>query len=67
MARKRLRYVGHGDFIVNVPSRDLTVDEARKYGVKRLLESGLYKDLYPKRKINIKPVEEIQSEISQEE
>jgi len=36
-----LRYVGHG-FIVGVPKRDLTFEEARRFGVQKLLDSKLY-------------------------
>lgn len=38
-----LKYVGKGAFLVGVPARDLSAEEAKKYGVKRLLASGLYK------------------------
>ena len=36
------KYVGDG-FLVGVPAHDLTDEQAKQYGVKRLLESGLYK------------------------
>ena len=36
-----LRYIGNG-FLKGVPARDLTDDEAKQYGEKRLLSSGLY-------------------------
>ena len=36
-----LRYTGKG-FVVGVPARDLTNEQAKKYGVKRLLKSGAY-------------------------
>lgn len=37
-----LKYIGKGSFIFGVPARDLSEAEARKHGVKKLLESGLY-------------------------
>jgi hypothetical protein len=50
MARKRKRdgliYKGKG-FIVKVPSRDLTEEEAQKFGKQRLIETGLYQDPNP--------------------
>jgi len=36
-----LKYVGNG-WIHGVPARDLSDEEAKKHGKKRLLESGLY-------------------------
>ena len=42
----RLRYIG-GGFIPKVPARDLMADEVKKYGLTKLLASGLYEDLYP--------------------
>ena len=36
-----LKYVGNG-FIDNVPARDLSDEEVKKYGEKALLDSGLY-------------------------
>lgn len=35
-------YIGKGSFLPDVPARDLTQDEAKLYGVERLLLSGLY-------------------------
>ena len=37
-----LKYIGNG-FIDNVPARDLSDEEVKKYGEKVLLDSGLYK------------------------
>lgn len=37
-----LIYVGKGAFIVDIPARDLTDEEVKKYGKKYLLKSGLY-------------------------
>ena len=36
-----LKYIGNG-WIHGVPARDLTDEEAKKHGKKRLLASGLY-------------------------
>lgn len=36
-----LRYIG-GSFLPGVPARDLTDEEAERYGVARLIDSGLY-------------------------
>jgi hypothetical protein len=36
-----MKYKGNG-FLQGVPARDLTEQEARTYGVDRLLKSGLY-------------------------
>jgi hypothetical protein len=43
-----LRYLG-GGFIRGVPARNLTDDEAKKYGKARLLKSGLYKEVKEKK------------------
>ncbi len=40
----RMRYLG-GGFLVGVPSRDLTEEEARIYGESWLVASGLYKKI----------------------
>ena len=49
MAKARVKYIGNGSFIPKIPARDLSTDEVRRFGLKRLLESGLYQDLYPPR------------------
>jgi hypothetical protein len=36
------KYVGDGTTLPGVPAKDLSDDEARKYGVKLILGSGLY-------------------------
>ena len=36
-----LKYVGNG-WIHGVPARDLSDEEVKRYGKKRLLDSGLY-------------------------
>jgi hypothetical protein len=43
MADKYLFFVGKGKgTLVGVPARDLSYDEAKKYGITNLLASGLY-------------------------
>lgn len=39
----------HNGFLPGVPARDLTDEEVKKFGKKRLLESGLYKEVYKPR------------------
>ena len=39
-----LKYVG-GGFLRGVPARDLSDDEAVKYGKVRLIKSGLYSEI----------------------
>ena len=47
MARfKKLTYLG-GGFIAGVPARDLEGDEIEKYGIERLMKSGLYRNDSP--------------------
>lgn len=36
-------YIGNGSYLPGVPARDLTDDEAKKYGSDRLEKSGLYR------------------------
>lgn len=38
-----MKYKGNG-FLQGVPARDLTDDEVKLYGFKRLLDSGLYEE-----------------------
>jgi hypothetical protein len=54
-----LKYVGNG-WIDGVPARDLSDEEVKSYGKKRLVESGLYIEIKPKRAA----VEDIQSEVN---
>jgi len=37
-----LKWAGANGWIDGVPARDLSDDEVKKYGMKRLLDSGLY-------------------------
>lgn len=39
-----LKYVGDG-YLPGVPARDLSDEEVKRHGEKRLLSSGLYKNL----------------------
>ena len=36
------KWIGKNGWIHGVPARDLSDEEAKKHGIKRLLESGLY-------------------------
>jgi hypothetical protein len=55
-----LRYVGEGDFLIGVPARDLTADEAVEYGgVERLVASGLYSVDDHADQDPIEPIEEV--------
>lgn len=40
-----LKFVGDNAHLDNIPARDLNDEEVKKYGKKRLLESGLYKEV----------------------
>jgi len=40
-----LHYIG-SSFIIGIPARDLTDDEAKKYGKSALIKSGLYKEAF---------------------
>lgn len=48
-----LIYVGKGNFIPDIPARDLTDAEVKRFGEYRLLQTGLY----TKQKAVIKAVE----------
>lgn len=50
----KLKYVGRGAFLPDVPARDLTEEEAEQIGEKKLLASKLYKrqDAAPKKTEN---------------
>jgi len=43
-----LEYIGDGSFLPGVPSRNLTANEAKHYGHKRLIDSGLYRPIEKK-------------------
>jgi len=67
----RLRYIG-GGFIPKIPARDLSAEEAKKFGIEKLIKSGLYKDLYPPErfssgKIEPEPIEELEQELVEED
>jgi hypothetical protein len=53
----RLRYIG-GGFLPKVPARDLSAEEVRKFGLEKLLKSGIYKDLYPPERFEPVEIEE---------
>ena len=46
-----LRYVGDGSHIPRVPARDLSDAEVRQFGKRRLLQSGLYKEVRTKNRV----------------
>lgn len=55
-----LRYL-HNGYLAGVPARDLTDEEAKQYGKKRLLESGLYQEIRerkPRKETTKEPVEQ---------
>lgn len=37
-----MKYIGKGAFLIGVPARDLTDEEAVKFGERMLVESGMY-------------------------
>jgi len=39
-----IRYIGKG-FIIGIPQRDLTDQEAEYYGKRKILKSGIYKEV----------------------
>ena len=53
-----LKYIG-GGFLANVPARDLSDDELKKYDKGELLKSGLYVEEKKKKE---KPVEQVEGE-----
>ena len=46
----KVRYIGNGGFVVGLPARDLSAAEVKKYGLSRLLGSGLYEEIKRKPK-----------------
>ncbi len=54
-----LKYIGDG-WLDGVPARDLSDEEVKQFGKKRLIESGLYIEIKPIRAA----VEDIQSEVN---
>lgn len=58
-----LKYIGKA-FIVGVPARDLTDEEARRFGVKRLVATGLYEEVRKKNfKETVKQADEDSAEV----
>jgi hypothetical protein len=45
----KLTYLG-GGFLPNVPARNLSAAEAKRYGIDKLTASGLYQEIKPKPK-----------------
>jgi hypothetical protein len=59
----RLKYIGNGAFIAGVPTCNLTTEQAKKFGIERLIASGLYIENQPKAKTNRKPAEHIEEDL----
>ena len=54
----KVRYIGNGNFVIGLPARDLNADEVRKFGLSKLLKSGLYEEIKRKSKAELeKPVQ----------
>ena len=53
----RVHYIG-GGFLPGIPARDLSADEVRRFGLEKLLKSGIYIDLYPPERFEPVEVEE---------
>jgi hypothetical protein len=58
MAKIKMRYLG-GGWVHNIPSRDLTEDEVKRYGKERLLASGLYEEVSKPKKTKITYEDEV--------
>ena len=59
----KVRYIGNGNFVIGLPARDLNADEVRKFGLSKLLKSGLYEEIKRKSKAELeKPVTTITEE-----
>lgn len=56
----KVKYVGKGAWLVGVPARDLNASEVKKYGVSKLIESGLYAEIKRKPKADQPEVEIIE-------
>jgi len=39
------KYIGKGTFVLGIPARDLTDEEAQHIGISRVRKSGLYKKI----------------------
>jgi hypothetical protein len=50
-----LKYIGNGAALPGVPARDLTDEETHLHGKKRLLKSGLYREIKVKKSTLEKP------------
>ena len=53
----RVHYTG-GGFLPGIPARDLTAGEVKKFGLAKLLNSGIYIDLYPPERFKPVVIEE---------
>lgn len=46
----KFKYIGPGDWLPGIPARDLTEEEAEKYGLEVLRNSSLYQEVKQKSK-----------------
>lgn len=46
----KLKYVGNGSFLVGIPARDLSASEVKRFGLERLVATGLYTEIIRKPK-----------------
>lgn len=56
-----LKYTGKG-FIIGVPARDLTDEEARRFDVNRLVQSGCYEQPKGKKSKKLEAAEPMEGE-----
>lgn len=57
MAKIEMRYKPDKGFYVNVPARDLTAEEVKRYGREFLLSLGLYEEVDPPKPKKAKEIE----------
>ena len=46
-SRPVVKYIGDGTFLPGCPARDLSEEEVQRYGLSKLLVSGLYEEIKP--------------------
>lgn len=56
----KVKYVGNGSFLVGIPARDLSASEVKKFGIVKLIDSGLYAEIKRKPKADQPEVEIIE-------
>jgi len=57
----KVKYVGKGSFIIGIPARDMNAAEVKRYGLERLVATGLYTEIIGKPKA-VQPEETISIE-----